>query len=410
MVSIFAGLNNNLNEHSNDVCLEGMATGGTGRGWNMGIGGISGGRLRIDLGAIAANYRLIAARVAPAEAGAVVKANAYGLGAAEVARALCKAGCRLFFFAHLSEALALRPALPAELRLVVLNGLPPGAEALCAEAGIIPVLNSPEQAHRWAEAARKTGKRLPAALQLDSGMGRLGIAIEDLVPLAGDAPFRSAIELVMVMSHLACADVPEHPANRAQLACFETAAALFPDIPRALANSGGAFLPADFHADIVRAGIALYGGAPNRSGPNPMQPVVELEARVIQIRTVAAGGAVGYGHSHVCERESRIATIGVGYADGLPRSLGNRGAAWHAGEPLPIVGRVSMDSMTIDVTALPPGAIEPGDWVELIGSHQSVDRLADDADTISYEILTRLGARYERIHLPASTRDRAVAA
>ena len=373
---------------------------------DMDEGGISGGRLRIDLGAIAANYRLIAGRVAPAEAGAVVKANAYGLGAVEVTRALRDAGCRLFFVAHLGEALALRPALPADLRLIVLNGLPPGAEALCAEAHVIPVLNSPEQARRWAEAARKTGRRLPAALQFDSGMGRLGMAAEDLAPLAADALFLSAIDLVMVMSHLACADTPEHPANRAQLARFEAAAALFPGIPRALANSGGAFLPAGFHADIVRAGIALYGGAPNRDGPNPMRPVVGLEARVIQIRTIAAGGAVGYGHSHVCERESRIATIGVGYADGLPRSLGNRGAAWHAGERLPIVGRVSMDSITIDVTALAPGRIGAGDWVELIGPHQPIDALADDADTISYEMLTSLGARYDRSYVDAATCNR----
>jgi len=376
----------------------------------MGIAGISGGRLRIDLAAIAANYRLIAGRVAPAAVGAVVKANAYGLGAAEVARTLYEAGCRLFFVAHPGEALALRPALPAACRLVVLNGLPPGAEALCAGAAITPVLNSSEQAYRWAKAARHSGERLSAALQVDSGMGRLGMAATELAGLAGDARFRSAVDPVMIMSHLACADAPEHPANAAQLACFKAAAALFPGVPRALANSGGAFLPADFHADIVRAGIALYGGAPNRGDPNPMQPVVGLEARVIQVRTIAAGGAVGYGHSHVCERESRIATIGVGYADGLPRSLGNRGAAWLAGERLPIIGRVSMDSITIDVTALAAGRIEPGDWVELIGPHQSLDRLADDAGTISYEMLTSLGARYDRTHAPVTACQREDAA
>ncbi|MCA0210246.1 MAG: alanine racemase [Proteobacteria bacterium] len=376
----------------------------------MGIAGISGGRLRIDLRAIAANYRLIAERVAPAAVGAVVKANAYGLGAAEVARTLYEAGCQLFFVAHLGEALALRPILPAACRLVVLNGLPPGAEALCAGAAITPVLNSPDQAYRWAEAARHSGGRLPAALQIDSGMGRLGMAATELAALAADAQFRAAIDPVMIMSHLACADTPDHPANTAQLACFRTAAAQLPGVPRALANSGGAFLPADFHADVVRTGIALYGGAPNQSGPNPMQPVVGLEARVIQIRTIAAGGAVGYGHSHHCERESRIATIGVGYADGLPRSLGNRGAAWYAGERLPIVGRVSMDSITLDVTGLPSGRIEAGDWVELIGPHQSLDRLADDAGTISYEMLTSLGARYERTYDPATPCHREQAA
>lgn len=365
----------------------------------MDLGGMSGGRLRIDLDAIAANYRMMSERVAPAEVGAVVKANAYGLGASQVARALCNMGCRLLFVAHLGEALALREVLPAGTRLIILNGLPAGAEALCAAARIIPVLNSPEQARRWAEAAQGIGTRLPAALQLDSGMGRLGIAPEDLASLAGDARFQSAVDLLMIMSHLACADTPEHPANAAQLAAFEAAATLFPDIPRALSNSGGAFLQPEFHADIVRAGIALYGGSPNRSAPNPMRPVVGLEARIIQIRTIAAGGGVGYGHSHRCARESRIATVGVGYADGLPRSLGNRGAAWHGGVRLPIVGRVSMDSITIDVTAVPQERIAAGDWVELIGPHQSIDRLADDAGTISYEMLTSLGARFDRTYV-----------
>lgn len=377
---------------------------------DMDIRGISGGRLRIDLDAIVRNHRLVAERVAPAAVGAVVKADAYGLGAIAVVEALRDAGCRLFFVAHLGEALDLRGVLPVDARLVVLNGLPPGAEALCAGADVTPVLNSPEQAQRWADAAQAAGRRLPAILQVDSGMGRLGVAAADLAPLAADTKFRSMIELVMVMSHLACADTPDHPANAAQLACFETAAALFPGVPRALANSGGAFLPAGFHTDIVRAGIALYGGAPNRSAPNPMWPVVALDARVIQIRTIAAGGGVGYGLSHRCERDSRIATIGAGYADGLPRSLGNRGAAWFGGVRLPIVGRVSMDSITIDATALPAGAIGPDDWVELIGPHQPVDALADDAGTISYEMLTGLGARYDRTYLPASTRDRAVAA
>ena len=236
------------------------------------------------------------------------------------------------------------------------------------------------------------------------------MATEDLAPLAANARFRSAVDLVMIMSHLACADTPDHPANAAQFTSFQAAAALFPGIPRALANSGGAFLPADFRADIVRTGIALYGGAPNRAGSNPMQPVVMLEARVIQVRTIKAGGAVGYGHSHHCERESRIATLGVGYADGLPRSLGNRGAAWHAGKRLTIVGRVSMDSITIDVTALPPRQIKAGDWVELIGPHQSIDAIADDAGTISYEMLTSLGTRYDRAYVPATACRRAEAA
>lgn len=369
-----------------------------------------GGRLRIDLGAIVQNYRMIANRGAPAEVGAVVKADAYGLGAAEVAKALRDAGCRLFFVAHLDEALRLRPALPADARLVILNGLPPGTEALCAGSQLIPVLNSLDQARRWRDTAQAAGRRLPVALQVDSGMARLGVAPEDLPSLVGDERFGTAVDLVMLMSHLACADAPDHAANADQLARFDAMAALFPGIPRALANSGGAFLPPAFRCDIVRTGIALYGGAPNDTAPNPMQPVVSLDARVIQIRTVPAGGGIGYGHDYRCERESRIATIGVGYADGLPRTLGNRGAAWLDDARLPIVGRVSMDSITLDVTALPPGRLRPGDWVELIGPHQPIDALARDAGTISYEMLTSLGARYHRTYLASDVRDQARAA
>lgn len=369
-----------------------------------------GARLRIDLGAIAQNYRMIARRVAPVEVGAVVKADGYGVGAAEVAKPLREAGCRLFFVAHLDEALRLRPALAADSRLIVLNGLPPGTEALCAKSQVIPVLNSLDQARRWRDAAHAAGRRLPAALQFDSGMARLGIPPEELASLTGDELFRDAVDLVMVMSHLACANTPDHPVNADQLARFEAMAALFPGIPRALANSGGAFLPANFRCDIVRTGIALYGGVPNAVMSNPMQPVVSLDARVIQIRTVPAGSGVGYGHDFRCDRESRIATVGVGYADGLPRTLGNRGAAWLGNERLPIVGRVSMDSITLDITALPSGRLQPGDWVELLGPNQPVDALARDAGTISYEILTSLGARYHRSYFASATPDQVRAA
>lgn len=368
-----------------------------------------GGRLRVDLGAILQNYRAIASHVAPAEVGAVVKADAYGLGAIEVTRALCEGGCRLFFVAHLDEALRLHSIVSANSRLVVLNGLVDGAESICADAGIIPVLNSLEQAWRWRDTAQATGRRLPAILQFDSGMGRLGFPPEDLPALTRSSSFEAAIDLVMVMSHLACADTPDHATNAMQLARFTKIADHFPGVPRALANSGGAFLPPAFRCDIVRAGIALYGGAPNESAWNPMRPVVHLDARVIQTRTIAAGGHVGYGHDFRCDKDSRIATIDVGYADGLPRTLGNRGAAWFNDRRLPIVGRVSMDSITLDISALPPDSLRPGDWVELIGPNQSLDSIARDAQTISYEILTSLSLRYCRTYLAsnAETRTRA---
>ena len=368
------------------------------------------GRLRIDLDALAQNYRTLVARAAPAEVGAVIKANAYGLGATEVTKALREAGCRLFFVAHLDEALGLHPARTPDTRIVVLNGLPPGTEAKCAAARVIPVLNSLDQARRWRDAAHAIGRRIPAALQFDSGMARLGMALEDLSSLAGDELFESAVDLVMIMSHLACADRRDHPVNAEQLARFEAMAEHFPGVPRALANSGGVFLSSAFRCDIVRTGIALYGAAPNEARPNPVQPVVSLDARVIQLRTVPAGSGVGYGHDFHCQRESRIATIGVGYADGLPRTLANRGAAWLDDQRLPIVGRISMDSITLDVTDLPPGRLRPGGWVELIGPRQSIDALARDAGTISYEILTSLGARYHRTYLASATCDRGRAA
>lgn len=358
------------------------------------------GRLWIDLSALARNYAAIAARVAPATAAAVVKADAYGLGSGPVASALWDAGCRRFFVAHLDEALAIRDELPPQAELIVLNGLPPGAEPLCARHGIVPVLNSLGQAERWAEAARALDRRLPAVLQLDSGMSRLGLAPEDGVRLAHDDRFRQAVDLRLVMSHLASSGTPGSKANAMQIAAFDRLAAAFPGVPRSLANSGGAFLAAPYHKDVVRAGIALYGGSPSGDPADALEPVVRLDARVVQVRTVPEGTGVGYDLTHRCTRPTRIATIGVGYADGLPRALGNRGAAWFDGRRLPILGRVSMDSITLDVSDLPAGQPAEGDWVEIIGPHQPVDVLARDAGTISYEILTSLGHRYDRHYLP----------
>lgn len=359
------------------------------------------GVLHVDLGALVANYRTIAAKVAPAKAAAVVKADAYGLGAVEVARALEREGCRDFFLAHLSEALELRPALAPGARLFVLNGLLPGGEAACAAAGIVPVLNSLDQLGRWSAQAALTGQRLPAALQVDTGMARLGLSPEDVARLAAEPQRLRHVDLCLVMSHLACADTPDDPTNAAQTAEFERLAAAFPDVPRALDNSGGSLLARPGHFDLVRPGIALYGGAPQTGRPNPMRAVVALETRIVQVRTIPAGKGVGYGLTFHAERPTRIATIAVGYADGWPCSLGNRGAAFVAGQRAPIVGRVSMDSITLDVTDIAEDHLFPGAPVELIGPHQTVDDVARDAGTISYEILTRLGRRYARVYTPA---------
>ncbi|WP_176590328.1 alanine racemase [Sphingobium sp. EM0848] len=350
--------------------------------------------LRIDLEALADNYRIIQRQVAPATVAGVVKANGYGLGVEHVAATLMDAGCRHFFVALLGEAVALKPALREGVALFVLNGLQPGAEGECAAIGAIPVLNSLDQIARWAKQARALGRRLPAALQVDSGMSRLGLPPEEVAILIAEPEWLDGIDLKLIMSHLACADDPDAAFNDVQRGNFEALARHFPDVPRALDNSGGAFLKRG-HFDLVRAGIALYGGAP-QGAPNPMRPVVALEARITQLRRIPAGAGVGYGLTHRCERPTRIATIPIGYADGWPRHLGNVGSAFIGSIRVPIVGRVSMDSITLDVTDVPDALLYPGAPVELIGPHQTIDDVAADAGTISYEILTQFGQRYCR--------------
>lgn len=361
-----------------------------------------GARLCIDLGALAANYAALQRRAGSVPCAAVIKANAYGLGAERAASALAAQNCRHFFVAHLNEAIAVRPHLPPTARLYVLNGLQPGGEHICATADIIPVLNSAEQAGAWTRVARALGRVLPAVLQIDSGMSRLGLSAVEARALAADTSFQAHVALELVMSHLACADAPGHSANHAQLARFAELAALFPAIPRSIANSGGVLLERAFHLDMVRAGIALYGADPTEAGSQPMRPVVTLDAPVIQVRTISADTGVGYGLTFQAPEPLRIVTIGIGYADGWPRALGNRGAAWFGDTRLPIVGRVSMDSVTLDATALPQDAIGYGDRVELIGPHQSIETVAADAGTIAYEILTGLGDRFERVYRDAA--------
>ncbi|MBP6878562.1 MAG: alanine racemase [Phenylobacterium sp.] len=364
---------------------------------------LAGGRLTIDLAALRANYQMIADRAGPARAAAVVKADAYGLGAEQVAGALAQAGCRDFFVAVITEALELAPKLPADARVYVLNGLPPGAEATCAAAGVVPVLNSLGQVERWRAEARRRGVRLPAVIQVDSGMSRLGLAASDIDQLAPG--LADDVEVVLVMSHLACGDTPIAAANQEQLARFEALAdRIGPQIPRSLANSAGVFIAPEFRQDLVRPGLALYGAAPIEGAASSVRPVVRLEARVIQLRVIEAGAGVGYGLTYVAKARRRLATVSVGYADGWPRRLGGRAAAYLGDVRLPIVGRVSMDSMTLDVSALPEGMLDEGDFVELLGPHQSLEAVAAAAETIAYEILTGLGRRFARTYLTQEAR------
>ncbi|KQM57270.1 MULTISPECIES: alanine racemase [unclassified Sphingomonas] len=352
--------------------------------------------LTIDLNALAANYRTIVATAAPARAAGVVKADGYGLGAAIVADALYRAGCRDFFVALAGEASALRPTLPADARLFVLNGIAPGEEAALIAADAVPVLNCPADIARWAAAGRIDGRRLPAAIQVDSGMSRLGLTPGEMAAIAADPGQLAGIDVVLTMSHLACGDEPGSAANGAQRARFDELAAMLLPAARSLANSGGSFLGGGFHGDLVRPGIALYGGAPQEGRPNPMRPVIAIDARIVQWRDVPAGTGVGYGLTSVTDHDRRIATLSYGYADGWPRMLSNRGAAYVAGVRAPIAGRVSMDSICIDVTDVPIDLLVAASHAELIGPHQTIDQVAADAGTIAYEILTSLRHRHAR--------------
>ncbi len=365
-------------------------------------GQFRGATLTVDLRAVRANYRLLRSRLSvSALCAGVVKADGYGLGASYVSRALFAEGCRHFFVAHLDEGLALRPYLPRAAAIFILNGLPRGAERECAAAGLVPVLNSLEQAEAWAECAHHLKRSLPAVIQVDSGMNRLGLTAKDAAILAETHARMGAFDLRYIMSHLACADTPAHEANAMQLATFRRLAALFPNVPRSLANSSGIFLGPDYHFSLARPGCALYGVNPDPAAANPMRPVVRLTAKVIQLRDVMPGDCVGYGWDARARGEARLATLSFGYADGFHRGWGKGGAVFFEGLRLPIVGRVSMDSIVIDASAVAPGRLGPDSEVEVIGDDQPVDDLASAAGTIGYEVLTGLGSRYQRIYLGA---------
>jgi alanine racemase len=355
--------------------------------------------LTVDLDAIAANYRLLVARAAGAVVAGVMKADAYGLGMDRVAPALVRAGCRVFFTAHLDEGVRLRGIVPADCTIHVLHGPPPGTAADFVAHRLIPVLNDPGQVREWRALCTRLGRRLAAAVQVDSGMSRMGLAPADLAALGDPHDWLAPFDPVLLMSHLACADVADHPMNARQRARFDAIRATFPAMRASLANSSAVFLGADFHYDLVRPGAALYGINPQPANANPLRQAVSLDARIVQVRTIAAGDVVGYGARYVADGPRRIATIGVGYADGWLRALSGRGHAYVDGVRVPIAGTVSMDSITLDVTGIPDARLAPGMTVELLGPNQHVDAVAAEAGTIGYEVLTRLGSRFERTYL-----------
>jgi alanine racemase len=361
--------------------------------------GAAGTMLTVDLGAIVANWRALAGRAAPAGCAAVVKADAYGLGMAEIAPALEAAGCAQFFVAHLDEGVALRARLPAAT-IYVLHALP-GAEPELRRHDLRPVLNHLAALDAWAALGRARGAR-PAALHFDTGMSRLGLADDELAALA-EAPGRlDGVDIALIMSHLACSEEPAHPLNAEQLARFRAGRARLPAAPASLANSSGIFLGPGYRFDLVRPGAALYGVNPLPGQPNPMAPAVRLQARILQVRRIDSARTVGYGATHRAARPSTIATIALGYADGYLRSLGNRGSCLIGEHRVPVVGRISRDLVTLDVTGVPAGLAQPGAVVDVICDRHTVDDLADEAGTNGYEILTRLGRRFQRRYLDAS--------
>jgi alanine racemase len=343
-------------------------------------------RLTINLDALAANWRWLAAHSHPAECAAAVKANAYGIGVARAVTTLMRAGCRTFFVATLEEGMALRK-LSDTARIFVLDGVRTDAEVdLFANNDLMPVLNSPEQLSRW---RRWNG---PCAVMLETGINRLGFRQSDF----GSINFEH-VNITLVMSHLASADQPDDPKNQQQLQAFHEYLPHCWNTNASLANSAAILLGAEYYFQLTRPGIALYGGYAGPPGSEQVRQVITAEASVLQVRTLAAGETVGYNATWTASRPSRIATLGAGYADGYLRAFSNKGAVWLSGARCPVVGRVSMDMITVDITDT--GPVQEGDYAELLGSHITLHEASTASGLSQYELLTSLGSRYVRIYV-----------
>lgn len=362
----------------------------------------AGALLTVDLGAIAANWRSLrdAGRAGgrSVECAAVLKADAYGTGATVVGPRLAAEGCRHFFVAHLDEGIALRRALP-ELPIYVLNGLLAGTEGDFIEHGLTPVLNHLGQLNAWRSTAQRFNRPLDAVIHFDTGMHRLGFGADEAQTLIDERGRLRGLRLALLMSHLVVAEEPANPINGEQLSRFRSFVRAMPGAPASFANSSGVFLGSDYHFDLLRPGAALYGINPQPGSPNPMAPTVTLNARILQTRRIDALQTVGYGAAWRSARPSRVATIALGYADGYFRILVNRTHVHLAGHKVPVIGRISMDLVTIDATDVPEADCQPGAMVEVLGAHMTVDDLADCARTNAYEVMTALGRRYARIHV-----------
>jgi len=350
-------------------------------------------RLTVRLGAIGANFRACRRLAGPAGVAGVVKADAYGMGMIPVAKHLVSIGCDAFFVARLEEGVALRPAAP-DARIFVLDGAPADSVPALISHRLTPVLNSLAEIAGWSAAAREVRSDLDAAIHFDTGMNRLGLPGSEFAVLAGERAKRlDGIRVVLMMSHLACAEDPDAKMNRVQLDRFRTGLAMMPAAPASLSSSGGVMLGRDYAFDMVRPGIGLYGGNPQPAKPNPFETVAVLTAKILQLRDIEKGESVGYGATFRAARPSVLATAGLGYTDGLMRALAGRGAGVVGGAKAPVAGRVSMDLITLDVTDVPKEALKIGAEIEFIGDTISLEEIAVAAGTASYEILTSLSRR-----------------
>ena len=355
--------------------------------------------LTVNLGAIVSNWQLLKSRFSGRECGAVVKADAYGLGATAVSRALADAGCDTFFVATLPEALALRETLP-DVRIVVFHGVGEGEEFSFINHRIIPVLASRGQIARWMPVA-KAHVHAVSILHIDTGMARLGLQPDDFFTLLAEQPtVCEDVRASAVMSHLTCASEPAHEANARQRTIMQRVRDALPSLPISFCNSGGIFLSDDFHFDLARPGCSLYGIRPHDGAANPMHQPASWLAPMLQVRTLTADQAVGYGATQTLKAGSSIATIASGYADGYLRILSGKAVAYLGEHKVPLIGRVTMDMLCFDVSSVPPAALKAATHLELLGDKDGirVDEIADKAGTIGYEVFTRIGARVRRIY------------
>jgi len=355
--------------------------------------------LEINIDSIIHNYQFINSKVGNTECAAVLKADAYGMGASVIAKALDKAGCSTFFVATIDEGIELRACFSNDRnKIAVLSGLLKGSEDIFYNNKLTPVLNDIEQIKRWGLYNRKKKRPAPSIIHIDTGMNRLGLTISEFYDTVDKQTKLEELHVGWIMSHLACGDQPRDIMNEKQLSVFLNAKKKLPTVKASLANSAGVFLGQSYHLDMVRPGIALYGSGPGSRPSNNLKQVVKLYGRILQIRTLNSGASIGYGASFRVSEATRVATVGLGYADGYLRSLSNSSWVFFNGVKLPVIGRISMDYITIDITKIASGKIKTGDFIEVIGDKFTLDDLATVANTVPNELLTRLGTRHHRIY------------